>query len=72
MLHALSRCHSDPALAREESRINFTSMFPNGNKPERFRFAGHDSVTYETTFRQRIFSDEMHILDFGFPILHYA
>jgi hypothetical protein len=58
-------------------------MFPSGNKPEMFRFAqfatgrirrgGHDSVTYETTVRRRIlFLARMHILDFGFPILHYA
>jgi hypothetical protein len=39
----------------------------------RIRRGGYDGVTYEATFRRRIlFLATMHILDFGFPILHYA
>ena len=56
-------------------------MFPNRIKPEMFRFAqfatgrirrgGHDSVTYEMTFRQRILfltRCTFWILDFQFYI----
>jgi hypothetical protein len=36
-------CHSDPAVAAEESRVISASMAAK-NKSEMFRFAQHDSV----------------------------
>ncbi|PYK27323.1 MAG: hypothetical protein DME52_04420 [Verrucomicrobia bacterium] len=41
---AISQCHSERS---EESRINFGVVLPNGNTPEMFRSAQHDSAIYE-------------------------
>ena len=37
-------CHSDPAVAGEESRINFSTDPAQRNEPEMFRFTQHDSA----------------------------